>query len=357
MRRSARVGSMLGVVTLLLAANPVLAGSPIVAAEAPNNWLIIVASVAVGLGAFLLLIVLFGGGSRSQRNAEISGRLRAYGDGGSQKTGLFGRFRFLKRAAARADAMAESQGNARMIATALEQANIPIRPGEAIVGTIGMAFIGALIIGLFTRSFVWAVVAFAVALILPLLYVLNAASSERKKFDNQLPDTLNLLATSLRAGYSLLQAVEAVSRESAEPTRREFGRAMTEIRLGRPMAEALGDVATRMESQDFEWAVLAIAIQREVGGNLAEVLQTTAEMILQRNRLRREMKALTAEGRISAVVVGLMPFFLFGMLWVLNPAYLAPLYTTLVGGVMMAVGLILMVFGMIWMQKIVRIEV
>ncbi len=129
------------------------------------------------------------------------------------------------------------------------------------------------------------------------LYVSGAASKERKKFDNQLPEVLTLLATSLRAGYSIMQAIEAVAAEAPEPSNREFGQAMAEIRLGRPMIDALGDIAVRMESQDFEWTVMAIAIQREVGGNLAEVLQSTAETMLFRNRFRREVKALTAEGR------------------------------------------------------------
>ena len=128
---------------------------------------------------------------------------------------------------------------------------------------------------------------------------------------DQLPDTLNLLATSLRAGYSLLQAVEAVGEEAPEPTRREFGGRWQRSGWDDPINDALDDIAERMVSQDFEWTVMAIGIQREVGGNLAEVLQTTSETMVQRNRLRREMKALTAEGRISAIVLAAAAIFLF----------------------------------------------
>jgi tight adherence protein B len=112
-----------------------------------------------------------------------------------------------------------------------------------------------------------------------------------------------------------------------------------------------------MESQDFEWAVLAISIQREVGGNLAEVLQTTAETMNMRNRLRREMKALTAEGRISAIIMAVLPFFLFGLINVVNPAYLVPLYSTTIGWALIGFAILLLIAGVLWMQKIINIEV
>ena len=141
--------------------------------------------------------------------------------------------------------------------------------------------------------------------ILLVVVVLNfLGKREKRRFENQLPDTLTLISTSLRAGYSLLQAVEAVATEAPNPTAREFGRAIVEARLGRQVVAALQGITTRTQSQDFEWAVMAIEIQREVGGNLAEVLQTVSETMRQRNRLKGEIRALTAEGRISAIVLG-----------------------------------------------------
>ena len=356
MRQRVRFGAVAGGLSIALSAGPAAAASPIVAAGASKSWLIIFAAIAAGLGVFLLLVILVGGG-KSKRDSAVTGRLASFGVEGQKATGLFGRFRFLRRAAAKADKVAESRGDSRMIKSALEQANIPMTPGEAIIGAIGLAVIVGLLLGLVTESFIWVVVAGAAVLIISFLYVSRVASKQRKRFDNQLPDTLVLLATSLRAGYSILQAIEATAQEAPEPTRREFGRAMTEIRLGRPMIEALGDIAVRMESQDFEWTVLAVSIQREVGGNLAEVLQTTAETILQRNRLRREMKALTAEGRISAMIMGALPFVLFGLLWLINPDYLEPLYTTTLGWVMMGVALVLMGLGIMVMMKIIKVEV
>ena len=131
------------------------------------------------------------------------------------------------------------------------------------------------------------------------------ANRRRKQFLAQLPDMLQLLSGTLRAGYSLMQGVEAVSQEVGDPMGQELRRVVTEARLGRPLEEALDGVAERMDSPDFAWAVMAIRIQREVGGNLAELLMTVAETMTQRERLRRDVAALTAEGRISAIVLGL----------------------------------------------------
>ena len=123
------------------------------------------------------------------------------------------------------------------------------------------------------------------------------------------------------------------------------------------MVEALHGITERMRSDDWHWAVMAIEIQREVGGNLAEVLQTVADTMLQRNRLRGEIKALTAEGRISAIVVGALPFALAGFLLVTSPDYLAPLFADVRGWSAIGVGLLLMALGGFWLKKIVDIEV
>ena len=341
---------------LVLSSGPVAAIEPVIAAQAPKSWLVILSAVAAALGTFLLLIILFGGG-RNTRDTGIAGRLGSYGDKGQGPSGIFGRFGFMRRAAASADEMVARRGTTSAVENALEQANIPIRPGEAVMAVLGIAIIVALITGLATQSLIFAVAAGASVVVFASLYVSHVASKQRKKFDMQLPDTLNLLSTSLRAGYSVMQAIEAAAQEAPEPTRREFGRAMTEIRLGRPLIDALNDIAIRMESKDFEWAVIAIAIQREVGGNLAEVLQSTAETMMHRNRFRREVKALTAEGRISAWIMALMPVGVIVAIWVMNPDYIAPLWSTGIGIAMSVGGVLLMAAGIFWMMKIVNIDV
>jgi tight adherence protein B len=243
-----------------------------------------------------------------------------------------------------------------MIESALEQANIPLKAGEAIIAAIGLAILAFVLLSALTGSFIWGIIGGALILAGSLMFVNQVAKRTRKRFETQLPDTLNLLATSLRAGYSLLQAVEAVGEESPEPTRREFGRAMSEIRLGRNMNDALADISERMDSQDFEWTVMAIGIQREVGGNLAEVLQTTSETMVQRNRLRREMKALTAEGRISAIVLSLLPVGLFMFIAVSNPSYIEPLITTPIGWGLLGGSIIFIGIGIFWMSRIVKVD-
>ena len=320
------------------------------------NTLVVVAAVATAVGAFLLLVILFGGGSR-HRDSAIAGRLSSYGGDNDAGKGIFARFAILRRAARKAEGVADNRGDKQMIEAALDQANVPLRPGEAIIGTIALAGITGIVVGALTQSLIFAAVVSVGILVLAFMGVKTVASREKKKFDNQLPDTLTLTSTSLRAGYSLLQAVEAVAQESPEPSRREFSRALTEIRLGRPLIDSLGDIAVRMESQDFEWAVLAISIQREVGGNLAEVLQTTAETMNMRNRLRREMRALTAEGRISAIIMAVLPFFLFGLISFVNPSYLVPLYTTTIGWGLVGFSILLIIAGVAWMHKIINIEV
>jgi tight adherence protein B len=316
--------------------------------------MVILASVASGIAMFLLIIILFGKGRSS--TAAVQSRLGSYGGDTGGSKGFFSRFAFLRKAARSAESAAEKQGATNMIETALEQANVPMKPGEAIIAAILMAMLTFVLVTALSQSLIWGIVSGSLLLVLALLFVNNVAARQRKKFEAQLPDTLNLIATSLRAGYSLLQAIEAVGEEAPEPTRREFGRAIAEIRLGRPIDNSLSDIAVRMDSVDFEWTVLAIEIQREVGGNLAEVLQTTSETMVQRNRLRREMKALTAEGRISAIVLSVMPVFLFVFISIANPGYMEPLRTSTVGLAVMAGGVVFILIGIFWMQKIVKVD-
>ena len=253
--------------------------------------------------------------------------------------------------------MVKRRGLLGALNSLLEQGNIPLRPGEAIAAGIGLSGVAGILAALFMQNAVIGVGAFGVAILIVLALVQIAGEREKRRFESQLPDTLTLISTSLRAGYSLLQAVEAVAAEAPEPTSREFGRAIAESRLGRPVVQSLEGIAERMRSDDFEWAVMAIEIQREVGGNLAEVLQIVAETMLQRNRLRREVKALTAEGRISALVLGLMPIGLFGFLFITNRGYLAPLTGSSVGLIALGIGLGLMIVGGLWLRRITTIEV
>jgi tight adherence protein B len=210
---------------------------------------------------------------------------------------------------------------------------------------------------LITQSLVGTVLVFFATVAVPPAVVQLLAGRRRRKFMSQLPDTLQLLSGSLRAGYSLMQGVEAVSQEIGDPMGYELRRIVAESRLGRALEEALQDTADRMASDDFSWAVMAIRIQREVGGNLAELLDTVAETMIARERLRREVRALTAEGRVSAIILGGLPLAMGAVLWAINREYIEVLFDDTPGQIMLIGGALLAGVGFYWLKKIVDIEI
>jgi tight adherence protein B len=352
--RSARrfiVTVALAIAVLVVSAGPALAQTT---GGETDQFLVLVGAIGVGGALFLIIILLTG--NRAAVERDLQERLGHYASASTEATGRF-KNPLLRRFVRGAESAAQKRGLLGNIETALDQANIPLRPGEAIAGALAVAILAAIFMGLVMQSLLGALIGAGVALMLASAAVNFVARRERNQFISQLPDTLNLISTSLRAGYSLLQALEAVASEAQDPTAREFGRALNETRLGRSPVDSLKDVGERMESVDFDWAVLAISIQREVGGNLAEVLQTAAETMLHRNRLRAEMKALTAEGRISAIVLGAMPFLLFGFLFTSNRSYLEPLFDRTPGLIAMGAGVVLLVAGVVWLTRIVKIEI
>jgi tight adherence protein B len=168
---------------------------------------------------------------------------------------------------------------------------------------------------------------------------------------------LQMMSGSLRAGYSLLQGVEAVAQEVDDPMGRELRRVLVEARLGRVLEDAMDDMAERMGSRDFGWAVMAVRIQREVGGNLAELLSTVAETMIARERLRREVHALTAEGRISAIILGLLPVGLGVIMYGINPSYMNVLFHDSFGQVLLIGSILLALVGFYWMKKTIEIDI
>lgn len=238
----------------------------------------------------------------------------------------------------------------------MDRAAWPMRVNEFLVLSVGTALLGGLLL-YSVADVLGLILGLAVGAAVPSLVMQLKIERRKRAFMDQLPPTLQLLAGSLRAGYGLMQAIDTVVQEAEDPTSSEFARVLTEVRLGMPVEEALESMALRMDSEDFRWVVLAINIQREVGGNLAELLSTIAGTMRSRAQLRRQIKVLSAEGRISAWVVGLMPFIVALILSVLNPGYLTELVTRIEGLVMVAVGIVLMIAGGLWLKKIVSIEV
>ncbi|QGG95479.1 type II secretion system F family protein [Actinomarinicola tropica] len=264
---------------------------------------------------------------------------------------------FIQRAVSLTEGFAERQGLLAKIEAMLERANLPLRAAEALffyAAGVGLLLLLALVL---TRNLLGAVVVVLIGILIPPAVVNFLASRRQKAFESQLPDTLQLLSGTLRAGYSLMQGVEAVSREVSEPMGQELRRVVTESRLGRPLEESLEASAERMDSGDFAWAVMAIRIQREVGGNLAELLLTVADTMTQRERLRRDVAALTAEGKISAIVLGLLPIGLGIAMWMLNRDYISALFDTRLGNFLLGGAIILAGVGFYWMKKVIEVDI
>lgn len=325
----------------------------------PIDTLILLGAAGLGLTLFLFLIILFGREDEDDPG-RFAKRLQAYGRKGAkvdeEKGSLLARLPLLKRFSQAAEDEVQRRGLLSGMNSTLEQANIPMAAGEAIMAMVGLATVAGIMVAIF-NGLIAGLISFFIFLLVIVALIRFTGSREKRKFENQLPDTLTLMSTSLRAGYSLLQATEAVSSEAQNPTAREFGRAISEARLGITVTDALNGIVERTQSQDFEWAVMAIEIQREVGGNLAEVLQTVADTMRARNRLKGEIRALTAEGRISAFVLGSLPFLMALFIWSTNRAYLQPLFDEPFGRIAIGVGLLLMAGGIFWLKKIVDIEI
>ncbi len=236
----------------------------------------------------------------------------------------------------------------------LDHAGITLRPGEFLV-LVGSGLLIGFAAGFLLAGPAVGAVLLLLALAAPWIYISGRTNRRRRDFAGQLEGTLQLIAGSLRAGYGLLQSMNTVATEALSPTSEEFGRVVIETRLGRDLIESLEAMADRVASQDLRWILQAIKIQREVGGDLAELIDTIAATIRDRQQIRRQIEALSAEGRVSALVLILLPLGLAGIISVTNPDYLGLLFTTQVGRVLLAMGTMLMIVGTLWIRRLVRV--
>lgn len=218
---------------------------------------------------------------------------------------------------------------------------------------LAAGFFGLLIFDSWAASIIFILIAG----FLPLTALDYLKSKREKLFYQQLPETLLLVAGSLKAGYSFLQAVDTIVKETTPPMSVEFKKVLTESRLGLSVEQALEKMAMNVNNTTFNWVAMAVKIQREVGGNLAEVLEILAAAIRERDQVDREVRALTAEGRLSALILFCLPFLLGGVLFFLNRGYISLLFTNAAGLFMSGAALLLMGTGALWLRKIVRIEV
>jgi tight adherence protein B len=247
------------------------------------------------------------------------------------------------------------RGRAAAGAAALEQAGMSIRLPDFVLvvggATVALGTLGFVLGGLLLGLVLFVAVPLGAKLLLGF-----RASRRQAAFADQLDDSLQLMAGSLRAGHSLLRAVDSVASEADAPTSEEFARIINETRVGRDLNDALDEVAQRMASDDFTWVAQAIAIHREVGGNLAEVLDAVSSTIRERNAIRRQVKALSAEGKLSAIVLMALPFGVSGFISVTNPSYLAKFTQSALGYALVAAAIVMLLVGALWLKKTVAIK-
>jgi tight adherence protein B len=311
----------------------------------------------------LACLLLFGPGSRSARPYRaLRQRLSPYSltpaiaDSQPRLT-AFGSSEWAGRATAMAETLVRRGNLEETFLDRLEAAGLNMRVAEFVLISLGSAFIPPLLVLVLTRNLLVTVVVVLLGTVGPFVYLSVMASRRQAKFEEQLPSTLQLLSGALQAGHSLQQAVDTVVHEAGDPIAGEFQRVLTEARLGRPLEDAFEAMAKRTNSIDFKWTVMAIRLQRQVGGNLAEVLSTVSQTIRDRYALKRQVKALSAEGRLSSLILSVLPVLMFVALLIFNPLFLRPLFSTGIGIVMMAGAAVLMIFGVFWLKKITEIKV
>jgi len=316
-------------------------------------------AVLVGFVAFFLAWFLLGTAARARSEREVAERMQAVIRPGQQPVGVAPSTtnwipdnvsRFGKR-------FADARGMSERLDMELEAAGVGLRSGEFVVASVGAAIVGALLGAAILQNLIIALAIGVVAAAGPTFALRVALSRRSEKLREQLPDVLTIMASSLRAGHSFLQSLDTVAKEIAQPAAAEFQRVVAEIRLGRGAEDAMESMAERVGSADFKWAVLAVNIQREVGGNLAEILDNVADTLRERAMIRRQIRVLTSEGRLSAWVLAVLPVAIALYMFAVNPEYIERLFTTTIGIVMLITAACLLTVGIFWMRKIVDIDV
>ena len=317
------------------------------------------------IGAFFLGLLLFGlamaaPAFRTKRSERIQA-VEAYGFGrpaqqqqkGASPTAIS------ESLVSMGDQIMEGRESTTKTMMLLQRADLPWRAGEWLVLRLLAIVVGAVLGFVLVQALpvVGAIVGAVLGLAIPPFALRFLAARRARKFEAILPDVMMLVATSLSSGFSLLQALDSVAKDAAEPAAKEFSRALAEARIGADVSDALDNMARRLDSRNMVWTTMAIRIQREVGGNLAETLRTTAATLREREMLKRQVKALSAEGRLSAYVLIALPIGIFLYSTWANYEYVSLLWTRPLGWAMLGGGIVAMIVGIFWMRQVVKIEV
>jgi tight adherence protein B len=331
----------------------VVVGKPLVGKTAMLGGLLAVFLGLVGV----LAVVIGGAGGRSSAERRLDDYFGAAptASGGARRAATPESSAFKGSAVAMTEKVVNADLETRILRR-LSGAGSALTAAEWLLLHAGIA-VGSAFIGFLLAGAGIGILCFFLGIVLPWLYLKFKHSRRLRSFNGQLAQTLGLMAGGLQAGLSLPQAVDAVVREGHEPMAGELRRALVEQRLGVDISDALENVGDRMESDDFGWVVMAIRIQREVGGNLAEIFHTVADTLREREYLRRQVRALSAEGRLSGYILSAMPPGLFVYMIFANNDYVRVLYTTTLGYILLAAALLLLGIGGLFMSKLAKVEV
>ena len=317
--------------------------------------------VALAVMATVILVVIGISQFRGSRQGVISRRL-GYLTGGETSRPSSGGDESLLRSTdhGKLGPLAGILGGSRQVesaALALERAGIPLRVGEYMTLRVAVAMLFLLVAFLLTLNLLIALPVGMIGYFLPRWYVGSRRRRRLAKINGQLEEMLTLVSNSLRSGYGLLQGFEYASRQISPPLADELKRMLQEANLGAGAETAIQALAERITSPDMEMVVTAIAIQRSVGGNLAQTLDGVAYTIRERDRIRGEIKTLTAQQRMTGVVIGALPIFVGLIMFAMNPDYMSPLFTETVGKVLLLIAAGLEVLGIFLIRSLMSFEV
>jgi tight adherence protein B len=308
--------------------------------------------------AIVVALAVFSGAQFFVRRAQVSKlerRVRPHVQQSQLHEPSGGTGNRVRRLLTGAERALEDTGGYAAFVARLDRAGVTRRPIDVLALVAG-ASLAAALLSLAVGSGLAAVFVLGGIPLLTWVILGSLARRRVKLFDEQLPDVLAAISSSLRAGHGFLQSLQAVAYDAPEPTGGELRRALTETRLGRPVEDALGGIARRVPSRDFSYVLTAIAVQRQVGGSLAGLFETVNDTVRQRQQFTRKVRALTASGRTSANALIALPFGVALLLSAVNRSYLVPLFETHLGRLMLAGGLTALMLGTVLVRRIVSFK-
>ncbi|WP_028279690.1 type II secretion system F family protein [Arthrobacter sp. H5] len=237
----------------------------------------------------------------------------------------------------------------------LYNAGVKMKPADFTVFVAAAAAVSGIVFGILSHP-VLGVFAALLAPVAAKVVLAFRTGRRRAKFEAQLPDTIQTLIGGLRAGHSVLRSIDAVAIDAEAPTAEELGRILNEARIGKDSSEAIEESADRMDNEDFKWIAQAIQIHREVGGDLAEVLEHVAETIRERTQIKGQIRSLSAEGIMSSYILMALPVGIFVLFTIINPTYITVLTTSVIGFALIGVSIVMYIIGGFWLSRMVKIK-